>query len=40
MRQRGHASYVGLDREAAIVSNGEAVAGTIYEMLPAAAGRP
>ncbi len=31
------ASYVGLDREAAIVSNGEAVAGTIYEMLPAAA---
>ena len=31
------ASYVGLDREAAIVSNGEAVAGTIYGMLPEAA---
>ena len=28
------AKYVGLDTEAEIISNGEAVAGTIYEMLP------
>ena len=28
------AKYVGLDAEAEIISNGEAVAGTIYEMLP------
>ena len=28
------AKYVGLDSEAEIISNGEAVAGTIYEMLP------
>lgn len=29
-----YAKYVGLDTEAEIISNGEAVAGTIYEMLP------
>ena len=28
------AEYVGLDRVAAVVSNGDAVAGTVYEMLP------
>ena len=28
------AAYVGLDRVAHIISNGEALAGTIYEMLP------
>lgn len=28
------AKYVGLDTKAEIISNGEAVAGTIYEMLP------
>lgn len=31
------AAYVGLDRLARIVSNGEAIAGTVYEMLPAEA---
>ena len=33
------ACYTGLDKEAEIISNGEAVAGTIYEMMPQEARR-